>query len=1053
MRDVIPRATVGPLASAIAGVVLLLTTAAALAEDPVTRVVALDGDAAQEAQPNETLLPTGSREFLSIDDAGRVLFDAFTTTGFGGREGFFLATGRSAAPLAFIGDSVPDAGLPNYTYRGFDLVQLGPQGNVLIEATISDGTFFEPAFITRVGGTWRVSGTEFISTIPGLPCPLERLGSGLFAGDVNLNGEYLIFPGESCELDTESVFLRNVTSDAFPIVVEMTTVPIPGERQFDSLFSSVNVHTTGTASFRGRYLVGADLINALFLKPLGASTQLVAATGTKFSGNSRKITALGGLIFGAVPDQATEPTRAYVALAKTDPPINGERAKHYVFHSSNTTGPVFATGTTDNGFTFTATVNGLTARAGMALAEGNQVVIVGDTTGPDVKGGEALAVWLYDPPGILDPFDVVLFEGQAALDDPTARTIDRILTVSVGRSGRIACEVELSDGSQAIVVQNASGGVQMPIVAGTDFTAGDESFRCVGILQSLPSFPTVHGPGFDGRQSRFNQNGEFVFRARVTPASTGRTVDGIFVVSVDEVTVPETCDVTVKRAGKNLSVSGGDRGCNVEIDVGEEGEVTVSAGDANTTINGASTPFQGTLGGGLNMRFVKGGSTITVSGADESDEPDTNNVPGNIAFSGGPGADQLTFEGIDVSGSVTLSMGKGGTEDAADFRRTFISKHLKHSGRSGESDLEFESGAVGGNVSIDAGAGGSFVRFIESPTSGSFTVRFAAGAGTRQLVMDDSRVAKNLKIASAGGVGMFTLENGTNVGGKCSISTGPGGSTLLIQTASIGGTAVIKGGSGTDSLSLDDVECAGSFKLDGRGGANDTLSLKGFRTDGKCAISTKKSPFSTCIADGLSIDAALTMAFGTAGSSVSLFNVSSDKCTISTNGTLPAGQRHVIAIEGSGPERSMSIRGKGSHEIKFDGVGFGSGLALNLRNGVNDEVELKECTVIKGLMQISTKASTMFICSVIDSMVLDKGALSVRSSGQAVDLVSVTGTTVGGRAQISTGAGDDGVIVDGTTVGGDLLLSGGPGFDVLFEAGITPNTVTGQIKKDSFEQE
>ena len=253
-----------PLAVRLAAPCLLAASSIAFAQDPTTRVVALDGDKATGTKASETVEPLGDRDLISIDWSGRVLFDARTAGATPTREGWFVATGRSAKAVALFDDAIPTAGvnpqtgfnLANYKFADLDRVHLGSNGDLLMEVDVTDGNFVLPALVTEIGGTRRVSAIEFNATIPGLACPLEKLGNGIFSGDVNLHGGHLIVPGRLCAQDTESVFIRQGGGNASAIAVVDGAVPGASGSMFDSLFRAVNVHASGAASFRGRYFQG-----------------------------------------------------------------------------------------------------------------------------------------------------------------------------------------------------------------------------------------------------------------------------------------------------------------------------------------------------------------------------------------------------------------------------------------------------------------------------------------------------------------------------------------------------------------------------------------------------------------------------------------------------------------------------------------------------------------------------------------------------------------------------------------------------------------------------
>ena len=121
----------------------------------------------------------------------------------------------------------------------------------------------------------------------------------------------------------------------------------------------------------------------------------------------------------------------------------------HVFDSANGTDPILSTGDTLGSHTFTARPFTM---ADMELADHDQVVVVGNTTGPDVAFGEAPGVWRFDPR--FEPkLKLVLYEG-GMVPGPTGElgTIGTIYSVNVNRDGQIAAEVTL-DGAPAVIIE------------------------------------------------------------------------------------------------------------------------------------------------------------------------------------------------------------------------------------------------------------------------------------------------------------------------------------------------------------------------------------------------------------------------------------------------------------------------------------------------------------------------------------------------------------------------------------------------------------------------
>ena len=306
----------------------------------------------------------------------------------------------------------------------------------------------------------------------------------------------------------------------------------------------------------------------------------------------------------------------------------------------------------------------------------------------------------------------------------------------------------MSSGGQAILIEEkGSNGTKfaMPIQNGGTFETDAGEFRTVGILQRLPTFPVMTGPGFDGRQSRFSPDNEFVFRARVTPTAGGNTVDGIFVVTIEE--QPEKCDVKVSQKKGNLTLTSKDKGCRVVVDVSRTGSVEVRADDPNTTINGKSDPFTGTVVRNMKMVFRGGGTTVHVQGGGL---PDKFPVTGSIAFTGGPALDVVDLDGLAISGNVTLRMGGSGEGDQVRLQEVDVAGNLKCFAGTGETGFEFGGGSVGKNAVVTGGGNQSRIIFERAPVGGNLTLKFDSGDGEKLIDIEDSSVGPQRQVQQQG---------------------------------------------------------------------------------------------------------------------------------------------------------------------------------------------------------------------------------------------------------------------------------------------------------------
>ena len=145
----------------------------------------------------------------------------------------------------------------------------------------------------------------------------------------------------------------------------------------------------------------------------------------------------------------------------------------------------------------------------------------------------------------------------------------------------------------------------------------------------------------------------------------------------------------------------------------------------------------------------------------------------------------------------------------------------------------------------------------------------------------------------------------------------------------------------------------------------------------------------------------------------------------------------------------LKVKGRGSHDISVATCTLAEkGIAINLKGGDRDVVEVHDCDIAEGLLQVKSKAGAFFGEFLRNTV--DDGTLQVRS-GKGDDNIVLEDCTTSGIVQVITSHGNDVVYVNGMTIGGDLRLGGGHGNDLLNNGLDEPNTVAGEVKEDSFE--
>lgn len=970
----------------------------AVAQETFTRKVAIDGDEATGLVSGEDLRITAGQDEISIARNGTVLFDAAGVGSSTSRSGYFTQRGRDEVQsLALQQNSLPIdeiAALNGYTLLRVDAARMAPNGNAIVEGIATDGSFQLEVLVTVIGGAGQVPAVERFG-FPGV-CGLAVLGNGIYAEDYALNGDTVYFHGRFNDVDCQGddlwrLLRRRPASTAASLAVEDGAVPGVANETFDRLFFGVVASEEGHGLWQGRYRDdNADLREVLLHADAAGVVSIDAVDRTIVPGTAHRSVAFGGLTFGLPASPGEAPRRGWYATARTDPDDVQEREVFYVFDTAHGPDPVMGTGSTAGPFTFASGQVQFNSQVRTALASDDVVVAVATTTGAPIDG-EAPAVWRYDGSLPQDRLSVPLYQGQTVqdADGNTVGTVTDIYTVHVAQDGAIAAEVELGNSGQAILIEDRLFGTfRAPIREDVDFEARspdgtDVRYETVGIANQFPSFPKLTGPGLDGRQSRFNANHEFVFRARVVPEG-GTSVSGVFVTTIDP--PPEDCDVTVRQKGPHIDIRGKKGDCTLDITIEANGDIDVRPGDPSTTVNGQSAPFNGSLGGNLVIRLGNGDHAVAVSSAlgDPQATP-TGKVPGNLVYAGGSGRDVISLDDVEVQGSVTIKAGTTSTTDSLTVQRSIIGRNLK-----------FKSG----------GGGATAIQITESNVDG--TTSLVCSAGSSRVFVEDSEI----------------------------------------------GTTKVRGSDGQDEVRLEESPVLGALTVDFRAGSQEELSVVGIADSpnltpmgGPLKVkATKAGASKVSLADVDFAGALVKIDTGSSSTDIAFSDVAAQTVKVSTSGSAP-GQTNRIAIDQLDTERSLVIRGNGTHDVDIDGGTLTEGLALNLKGGATHTLAVEDLTIPDGLLQISSRTFQITDCTVTNCNVA-KGALSVRT-GASDDRVTIVDCMVDGRLQISAFDGDDQVQVHRNTVK-DLRLFGGAGVDTLDNGGQGANTVSGVLVEDSF---
>lgn len=342
------------------------------------------------------------------------------------------------------------------------------------------------------------------------------------------------------------------------------------------------------------------------------------------------------------------------------------------------------------------------------------------------------------------------------------------------------------------------------------------------------------------------------------------------------------------------------------------------------------------------------------------------------------------------------------------------------------------------------GSGEDIVDVSECSIGGSLKIRL--GPNATNVDVREVMIGKSLSIATPSESALINVFV-TEAGKTASVSAG---GRLLMEENSFGGLKV-RGSNGDDDIEIGMHTLGKGLVIDTGAGTNAKLTLGEIDiAKGNTVVKAKKTRFLDGQIEDLTMQSGgFSMKGTTAGSTLAFLNLNATKdVRIQTFGTAP-GQSHTIGLDTVDTPGAVSVKASGSHSVTATAVDTGEGISINIRNGVTDEVTVRNSRVGNGLLFVASKAFQGLAC-LIDNCGVDKGALSVRS-GEAEDRITVTACEVQGRLQVTANGGDDVVRVNDNGVGTDLRLFGGTGTDLLDNGRTIVNEVGGKTIEDSFE--
>jgi hypothetical protein len=238
------------------------------------------------------------------------------------------------------------------------------------------------------------------------------------------------------------------------------------------------------------------------------------------------------------------------------------------------------------------------------------------------------------------------------------------------------------------------------------------------------------------------------------------------------------------------------------------GEVVVSTGQNNTTINGQAGPLTLTgFTGGCRILLRQGSDTLKLSGL---------TVAGNLTVDGGVGDNTITIDsGTTVRANLWIS--SNGCLNTTILTDLTVGGSVSLNGFRGDDVITADALSVAQALTIRTGWGN------DTATLTNCTVGHAATFGGTDVSLSGCTLQGMLTVNAGPLDGNVTVQN-TTVAKALAVHAGPGPDAVSIQGSTLSGAVTIFTGLGADTVSIDGTTVAGCFSLDA-GGGNDTVTV------------------------------------------------------------------------------------------------------------------------------------------------------------------------------------------------------------------------------------
>jgi cyclophilin family peptidyl-prolyl cis-trans isomerase/carbon monoxide dehydrogenase subunit G len=249
-------------------------------------------------------------------------------------------------------------------------------------------------------------------------------------------------------------------------------------------------------------------------------------------------------------------------------------------------------------------------------------------------------------------------------------------------------------------------------------------------------------------------------------------------------------NLTAQLVGQTAFLVGDNADNSVELLV-DNGNVVIRGLD-NTTINGAAADFVITAGASS-----MGSLTAFLGNGNDRFVIDAVAVNGNVAISGGAGADEIGVIGnASLNGHATLS-GNAGTDRFSLQDSTFAGT-VRINGGDNADTIALSTATLGSRLLVSGGKGNDDIVVDNSTIAGN--THIVGQRGHDDIVIRDSTLSRNLLIRGNSGNDVVMIDSST-IGNRSRIVGSRGADTVVIQgTSRLTGRSRIRGGSGGDTF-------------------------------------------------------------------------------------------------------------------------------------------------------------------------------------------------------------------------------------------------------------